>query len=188
KESLSEGSYTQTSLASDLSYPQGIAVDGDGNVYISDNDNSRVVIETPSAGSYTQSQLISNLYNPKGLAVDGSGIVYIAASGTVDREDFADPPALSFATTNRGLISTDSPQTVTLSNLGNTPLKISGVSFPRDFSESKTGTGDCKPGTQLAESASCPLDIDFSPVAQLGNVTSVELSESVTVTTNTLNA
>jgi len=42
-------------IGSGLSYPTGIAVDGAGNVYIADQGNSQVLLETLSGGSYTQS-------------------------------------------------------------------------------------------------------------------------------------
>ena len=38
--------------------------------------------------------------------------------------DFADPPALTFASTVWGSTSADSPQTVTLENVGNAPLSF----------------------------------------------------------------
>ena len=43
-------------IGSGLNRPDGVAVDGSGNVYIADTDNNRVLKETPwSEGSYTQS-------------------------------------------------------------------------------------------------------------------------------------
>jgi len=38
-----------------LDTPQGIAVDGGGNIYIADSSNNQVLKETLSAGSYNQS-------------------------------------------------------------------------------------------------------------------------------------
>jgi sugar lactone lactonase YvrE len=81
KETLSGGSYTQSTLGSSLPLPSGVAVDGSGNVYIADSDNSRVLKETLSGGSYTQSTVVSGLSTPFGVAVDGSGNVYIADYG-----------------------------------------------------------------------------------------------------------
>ena len=70
---------------SGLNFPNGVAVDGSGNVYIADTDNNRVLKETLSAGSYTQSTVAdaasSGLYVPYAVAVDGSGNVYIADTG-----------------------------------------------------------------------------------------------------------
>ena len=65
-----------------LNHPFGVAVDGSGNVYISDDWNNRVLKETLSAGTYTQSVVANyasnGVYNPWGVAVDGNGNVYIA--------------------------------------------------------------------------------------------------------------
>ena len=70
---------------SGLNFPNGVAVDGSGNVYIADTDNNRVLKETLSAGSYTQSIVADaasgGLYVPYAVAVDGSGNVYIADTG-----------------------------------------------------------------------------------------------------------
>jgi sugar lactone lactonase YvrE len=82
-EVLSGSTYTQSVVASGLYQPNGVAVDGSGNVYIADSHNSRVLIETPTgSGTYTQSVLGSDLTYPSGVAVDGSGNVYIADSGS----------------------------------------------------------------------------------------------------------
>ena len=74
-----------------LRRPSGVAVDGQGNVYIADRDNSRVRKVSPGGtittfagtdkegfagdGGPANSAL---LYRPDGVAVDGSGNVYIA--------------------------------------------------------------------------------------------------------------
>ena len=74
--------YTQTVVAGSLVQPQGVAVDGAGNVYIADTGNNRILLETPAASGYTQTVLIdSGLSNPTGIAVDGSGDLFIANNG-----------------------------------------------------------------------------------------------------------
>jgi hypothetical protein len=80
-ESLSNGTYTESTLGSDLLGPAGVAVDGSGNVYIADTGNGRVLKEMLSGGVYTQSVLVGSLNAPQGVSVDGSGNVYIADTG-----------------------------------------------------------------------------------------------------------
>ena len=70
-----------STVDSGFGLPQGVAVDSNGNVYITDN-LGQVLKETPSGGSYNRSILsISGLNNPYGIAVDSSGNLYIADGG-----------------------------------------------------------------------------------------------------------
>ena len=61
---------------------QGVAVDGSGNVYVADYDNSAVK-EMPAgcASSSCVTTLGGGFSYPKGVAVDGSGNVYVADNG-----------------------------------------------------------------------------------------------------------
>jgi hypothetical protein len=52
KETLSGGSYTESTIGNDLDYPSAVAVDGSGNIYIADAFNDRVLKETPSGGNF----------------------------------------------------------------------------------------------------------------------------------------
>ena len=80
KETLSNGSYTPTVLASGDIYPLGIAVDSAGNVYFVNEYANEVVKETPSGGGYTESAITCcGIGGMVGVAVDGSGNVYITA-------------------------------------------------------------------------------------------------------------
>ena len=77
--------YTQTNdvttlVSTGLSSPQGVAVDGSGNVYIADAGHG--AIKKWTAATNTVSTLVSTgLSAPAGVAVDGSGNVYIADTG-----------------------------------------------------------------------------------------------------------
>jgi len=70
-------------------YPWGVAVDGNGNVYVADYYNhlirkiTSVGVVTTLAGSGSQGSAdgtgtAASFYNPSGVAVDGSGNVYVA--------------------------------------------------------------------------------------------------------------
>ena len=66
-------------VGSGLSMPEGIAVDGNGNVYVADYGGGRLVEEKLSSGSYTQSALTaSSGTSPYGVAIDGSFNIYVA--------------------------------------------------------------------------------------------------------------
>ena len=95
--------------ASNLCLPYGVAVDAGGNLYVADNNNSRVLeYSTPFAGcesfpcvggpanlvfgqnnSFTSSSCsnggvsATSLCNPFGVAVDSGGNLYVADSGNV---------------------------------------------------------------------------------------------------------
>jgi hypothetical protein len=244
KLTLGLGGYTQSTIASGLSYPAAVAVDGGGNVYIADTNNNRVVKEMLSGGSYTQSVLPSNgLDAPTGVAVDGAGNVYavfasdflvlketlsagsytpgtivsglnsalgpygVAVDSTgnlyigdegnnrVLKEDFTDPPSLTFANTAVGSTSSDSPQTVTVENDGNAALTLpipasgSNPSIGPDFTLAASGPSDCpainsqsaNPGS-LAAGATCQLPVSFTPTV------AGSLAESLIATDNNLNA
>jgi sugar lactone lactonase YvrE len=69
-----------TVLVSFLSYPMGVAVDGEGNVYIADSFNNTILEWTAAKNSVT-TLVSSGLNYPGFLAVDGAANVYIADSG-----------------------------------------------------------------------------------------------------------
>jgi len=72
---------TVTALVnSGLSQPNGVAVDGAGNVYISDFNNNAVYKWTPT--NNTMTSLFSGMFQPDGLAVDSTGNVYVAVYGS----------------------------------------------------------------------------------------------------------
>jgi sugar lactone lactonase YvrE len=201
KETPSGTSYTQSTVVSGLGQPQGIAVDGSGNVYIVDLQNDQVVKETPTPGGYAQSIVANNTNNgllqPLGIAVDASGNVYIAETNgfQVLKEDFADPPSLTFASTAVGATSTDSPQTITLENVGNAALNFpipatgSNPSIGANFTWNSSGASACplvnsnsSTNATLAAGTPCQLPISFTPTAA-GSV-----SGSLALTDNDLNA
>ncbi len=63
-----------------LNEAYGVAVDGAGNVYVTDKGNSRV-LKLP-AGATSQTELpFTGLRSPDAVAVDGAGNVYVADSG-----------------------------------------------------------------------------------------------------------
>ena len=196
KETLSSGSYTQSTVASGLTSPQGVVLDGGGNLYISNGGSNPVLKETLSGSNYIQSVAVGSSFGPGGLAVDGDGNIYVADiyNNRVLKLDVFDPPSLSFASTAVGSTSSDSPQTATLWNNGNTaltlPIPTSGNNpgIASNFTLNSTGGTACpligstasSAGT-LAVGASCTLPISFAPTA------AGSISGSLLVTDNSLN-
>ena len=82
-----------TATQASLNYPQGVALDGAGNLFIADTNNCRIrkvdssgMISTVvsagcSSGGDGGPALAGYLYYPQGIALDGSGNLYIADTG-----------------------------------------------------------------------------------------------------------
>jgi sugar lactone lactonase YvrE len=183
------GGGPQTTVGSGFNNPAGVAVDGAGNVLIADTGNGQVV-EVPAGGGAQFTLLSSpNISTPYGMAVDGAGDVFVADAGNnqVVEVERSQPPTLSFASTVTGNTSTDSPQSVTIQNIGNKPLVASGsepvVTGP-NFSQ-VPGSGipaDCTSTFSLIPGATCNLSISFEPHSV------APLASTATFTDNALNA
>ncbi len=132
-----------------FAYPNGIAVDASGNVYISDSSNHRVrmvntsgVISTVAGNGMIGTGLdggaapSSALYYPRSLAVDSSNHLYIAEpeAGRIRKVDLASLPEVSavFHDTYSG-ISMLRPSTGVVT--------AGGGIFSTDLSVAQDGTG-----------------------------------------------
>jgi hypothetical protein len=197
KETPANGSYTQTTI---LHYTLASVpvVDGLGNLYVAlfsdpTDDSIESYKLTPTDSGYMQTPIGADLTEAAPMAVDAQGNVYFVeyseggGEATVYKLDLADPPALSFAATYPGATSSDSPKTITVSNLGNEPLAFSAVSYPANFPEASGVESDCNSSTSLAGGVDCTLSINFTPEAALTGGSARALSGSVTVATNTQN-
>ena len=125
------------------------------------------------------------------------GNIYVAddQNDAVYELDYADAPSLSFASTAVGATSSDSPQTVTMENVGNAALSLpvpsSGFdpSIAANFTWNNSGGTACpqvsstssSPGT-LAVGSTCTLPISFTPT-MAGSI-----SGSLVLTDTNLNA
>ena len=85
----SSGSDDGTGTAASFNYPRGVAVDGDGNLYVADTNNNTIRKVTPAgevttfagSGSYGSDDgtgTAASFANPRGVAVDGDGNLYVA--------------------------------------------------------------------------------------------------------------
>ncbi len=129
------------------------------------------------------------------MAVDASGNVFVSdhLNNLVDKLDYADPPALGFTGSAVSIESSDSPQTVTVSNNGNADLTLpvpaagnnpsisSGFTLDNattcpQLSATSSAAGTLAPGTN------CNYAVDFIPAAPGAN------SGALVLTDNNLNA
>lgn len=193
-------SSTATSLVSTgLNNPAGLALDASGNIYVADKGNNAVK-QIVAAGGYSVINTLASGtgYNsPDAVAVDGAGDVYVAdyGNGKIVEIALGTAPSLSFAATDIGSTSSDSPLTVMLANIGNATLDFPapgsgynpsvGANFTLDTSSGtdcpQVSSGAGSPGT-LGAGVTCNLHINFVPIAA-GNI-----SSSVVLTDTNLNA
>jgi sugar lactone lactonase YvrE len=125
--------------------PEGVAVDGSGNVYIADAVNNRVLKETLSAGSYTQSVVANSANNgityPNWIAVDGSGNVYITdtVNNRVFKETLAAGSYTQSVVANAASNGLRYPRGVTVDGSGN--VYIADTGNARVLKETLTASG-----------------------------------------------
>ncbi|HVT97616.1 MAG TPA: Ig-like domain repeat protein, partial [Acidobacteriaceae bacterium] len=181
-------------LGGGFSTPVAVAVDGVGDIYTADNHTASVMAPGCGSSSCVTTVRQNSAEGYTGIAVDGSGSVYLSDSlgSGIYTLQLASPPSLTFANTHAGSQSSDSPQTVTLRNIGNAPLTFPvpgtgtnpsiSANFKLDSSTTCPDVLTSSPAGTLAAGTSCGLAIDFLPTA-IGSV-----SGSTVLTDNNLNA
>ncbi len=156
--------------------PEGVAVDAAGDVFVADYGLQEVV-EVPAGCTTASCQtLVKGGVSPFGVAVSALGDVLIPDTNTsqVFKTVRSQPaeyqfPTLSFAATNVGSTSSDSPQSVTLQNIGNQTLVAASPSLltvngPNFVSVPGTGTPvDCSGTSALGPGAACNVSLSFTP-------------------------
>ncbi len=68
---------------SGFNQPAGVAVDGSGNVFVTDSGNNAVKVILAAGGYTTVNTLGSGFFTPAGVAVDGSGNVFVVIPSTM---------------------------------------------------------------------------------------------------------
>ena len=153
----------QIAVNSTLTSPSAVAVDAAGDVFIADAAHNTVV-EVTAGGVQTLVSATPGAAQPYAVAVDGAGDVFIADAvpGQVVKLNRSQAPGLSFAATNVGSTSIDSPQTVTVQNIGNQPLTGSlALSLGANFAQS--ASPDCSGAFPLGAGAMCSESFSFVP-------------------------
>ncbi len=159
-------------------------MDPSGNLYIADSGHRRV-IELTTAGTasvvQTPGQTIGTLLF--GVTPDANGNIFVVdwSNNRVLRVNRS-ASALSFASTQVGSTSSDSPKMATVTNLGNEALVFSAASaYTADFSENSSDTNLCTSTTSLQPGEVCDISVLFTPLS------AGSLSAGVVITNNHLN-
>ena len=189
------GYTTASPVGTGFWYPQGVVLDGNGNVFVADGGNGALK-EILAAGGYTTvNTLAIGAIFPSGVAVDGSGNVYYSDNFhlQVIQLNYANAPTLNFGENITGVASPE--RTVTLQNIGNSPLTFpipmagSNPSISPHFALDSSATTACPLLTTssaatatLAAGSACNLSVSFDPTAI------ASFSGSLSVTDNALNA
>jgi len=112
---------------------------------------------------------VASGFQPFGVAVDGTGNIFIADpfSHRVVEVQRSQPPVLSFTATAVGSVSSDSPKSLAIQNVGNQPLKAvaPGLTIGANFQQT-TGSGtpaNCIANFSLVPGGSCILSLSFTP-------------------------
>jgi sugar lactone lactonase YvrE len=198
-ETLTPGGYVQSTIEAKVLIPSGIALDGNGNIYVSEFDNNRVVKITFTGGS-AGLDAVASVNEPEGLAFDGAGNLYVvtfssASANAVVKLGLADAPPLNFGNVPYGASSSAGAQTLTLENTGNQPLQLpvlqsnDNPALSGDFVLANTAASTCPVVTSsstgagtLSGGASCTYQLSFEPTA-IGPA-----AGSLVLTDNNLNA
>jgi len=177
---LPAGGGAQTTLANGLLAANSVAVDAAGDVFIADTGHDRVQEVLAGGPQIT----VGDWSSPGAVAVDQMGNIFLTTADpkVIEIQDSL-PPSLSFAATAYNSTSSDSPQFVTVQNIGNSQLNITALSVAANFAQIP-GSGspeDCSSSTSLNAGAECNLSLSFTPEA-VGSI-----QGSVVLTDNALN-
>ena len=125
---------TIVTLGGSFGHPSDVALDADGNVYVSDSQ-SGIVSKILAAGGYaTDSPMAGGFGNPQGVAVAGNGTVLVSdTANNAVKEIFVAPPTPLFAATlpDSRSVQVGAPATIFASviNSGTADLDNCGIAL-----------------------------------------------------------
>ncbi|MGH9780359.1 MAG: choice-of-anchor D domain-containing protein [Candidatus Acidiferrales bacterium] len=157
-----------------LAAPEGVAVDGVGNLFIADTAANAILRVEAKSGLLSHVALGTDLNSPGSLAIDRRGNLFVADRGNHRVVEFPgigapapvaavtiSPSQFDFGAEPTG--GTTPAQLFTLTNNSASALSLSTTDFSfaganlNDF----TQTNNCVP--QLASGASCQINVSFAP-------------------------
>ncbi len=199
------GSNNGTGAAASFGFPQGIATDAAGNVYVADTKNNIIRKITP-AGVVTTLAATASFYSPAGVATDSAGNVYVADTGnniirkitpTLAVSTLAGSASVTGSTNGTGTAAkfntpigsaTDTAGNVYVSDSGNDTIrKITPAGVVTTFAGTAGSAGSVD-GTGAAARFSQPTDVATDAanniyVADYGNSTIRMITPAGVVTT-----
>ena len=180
-----------------LNYPNGVAVDSAGNLYIADTWTTNASARWTPTGNISTVAGNGNygfggdggpatsamLAYPRNVTVNGAGDIFIAdysnnrireVTGTVAAPVASlSPSSLDFGHQQAGMQST--PLIVTVSNTGTADLNVSNVSVSGDFLE----TDNCQSGS-VSPGYSCTISVSFLPTATGSRTGTLTITDDAT--------
>jgi len=149
-----------------LTTPNGVAVDGGGNLYVSDSA-ANTVTEVPTTGVPNGSPFaltLPGLKSPAGIALDANGNVYVADSGNGRvLFDNRQSPTVQFGTVAQDQPAATAPLTVT--NIGTLPVTLTSpfTAVTGTANPAYTLTNTCV--SPLLAGATCTITPSFLPTS-----------------------
>lgn len=163
-----------SALNAAIASPEGLAVDGAGNIFIADTGANTILRVDAKSKLLTRVSLASSLNSPAALAMDRLGNLFVADRGNQRVVEFpgvgAPAPVAAVTISPSQFDFGDEPtggttpaQSFTLTNNSASALALSTTDFtftgtnPGDF----TQTNNCVP--QVAAGSSCQINVTFAP-------------------------
>jgi streptogramin lyase len=182
KETLTAGSYSQSTIPTGVSSAAGVAVDGGGNVFVAINStNGEILKETPSAGGYVQSVIaVPSGGVPSGVSVDAVGNLYVnyTVTGAPSQLFKETPSAGGYVQTTIPITGLDQPFGVTVDALGNVYIADSAHQriLKLDFAD--------PPNLTFASTAVGSISSDSPQAVTVENIGNADLSFPIPSTGN----
>ena len=160
-----------TTVGSGWGTPYGVSVDAAGDVYVADftltidgQADAGGLEEVPAGCTTSSCQILlftAGAPDPASVAVSGTGQIFVSTDGPLFEINQSQPPSLTFVSTPDGSQSADSPQAVTIQNIGNQSLTGSvGSVATTNFAEDNS---TCNNNFFLNAGATCTENFDFTP-------------------------